>query len=76
METIAQQFLEIEYQMPINPFAILKAADFIRENMLIASEGAIGNWSWKTVTFKDGSVIGWSQGITSCKGSYLTLFGR
>lgn len=70
--TMAQQFNDIKYYIPINPFAILKAAEFIKENSLICSEGRIGLWGWRTIIFRDGSIIGLSHLIGS---PLTTIFG-
>lgn len=75
MKTMAQQFYEIKSDIPINPFSVLKAAEFIKENSITSSEGEIGDWCWRTIMFKDGSITGWSSGNnTSIRGSLLTIF--
>ena len=75
MKTMSRQFNEIKSDIPINPFAILKAAEFIKENSITSSDGEIGNWCWRTIMFKDGSITGWSSGNnTSIRGSLLTIF--
>ena len=71
---MAQQFNEITYDIAINPFSLLKATEFIKENSIASSEGKIGNWRWRTIMLKDGSIIGWSHGNTALSGSCLTLF--
>lgn len=75
MKTMSRQFDEIKSDIPINPFSILKASKFIKENSITSSEGEIGNWHYRTIMFKDGSITGWSNtNNTSIRGSLLTIF--
>lgn len=75
MTTMSRQFDEIKSDIPINPFSILKAAEFIKENSITSSDGEIGDWCWRTIMFKDGSITGWSNCHNfSIRGSLLTIF--
>lgn len=75
MKTMSRQFDEIKHDIPINPYSILKAAEFIKENSIASSFGEIGDWYWVTIMFKDGSTTGLSHGNNaSIRGSLLTIF--
>lgn len=75
MKTLAQQFLDIHCRITIDPLAVLEAAKFIKENMIVSSKGNIGNWYWGTIMFKDSSVVGQSICFPSnLYGGALTFF--
>lgn len=72
MKTLAQQFLDIQCCIPIDPLASLEAAKFIKENMIVSSKGNIGDWYWSTIMFKDGSMVG--QSVCATSALSLTIF--